>query len=53
MNAITRAYLGTTDPVKQMLAVRKGLAVRQDADARAAKATMLRTRAVGPRKTPS
>jgi hypothetical protein len=53
MNAITRAYLGITDPLKQMLAVRKGLAGRQDADARAAKATMLEKRAVGPRNTPS
>jgi hypothetical protein len=50
MNAIARAYLGITDPVKQMLAVRKGLAARQDADARDAKAAMLAERATGPRK---
>jgi hypothetical protein len=52
MNAITRAYLGIKDPVKQMLAVRKGLAARQDADARKAKAAVLEKRATGPRKTP-
>jgi hypothetical protein len=53
MNAIARAYLGIKDPVKQMLAVRKGLAARQDADGRAAKAAMLVKRAIGSRNPPS
>jgi hypothetical protein len=50
MNDIARAYLGIKDPVKQMLAVRKGLAARQDAEGRKAKADMLKARAVGSRK---
>jgi hypothetical protein len=53
MNAIARAYLGIKDPVKQMLAVRKGLAARQDAAGRAAKAAVMQKRAIGPRKKAS
>jgi hypothetical protein len=49
MNAIARAYLGIKDPVKQMLAVRKGLAARQDTEGRNAKAAMLKERAIGSR----
>ena len=53
MNSIARAYLGIKDPVKQMLAVRQGLAVRQDEEARQVKADLHQRRARAPRKKSS